>query len=184
MTRLPADAAARHRVLLLAAALVFACTGAPDAGPAAPVLRLDGLGALKVGMTVSQASTALGDSLAVTYELFDYECDYVTSSSLPPDTWLMVVGDTVVRIDVGDSSSVVTEEGAGIGTPEAQLLTMYVGRVRVESHAYSGPQWHYVIVDRAPGDTTYAFVFETDGQRVRRFRGGLRPAVEWIEGCA
>jgi hypothetical protein len=173
----------RHFLMLIGSA-TLACAGTSSADSREPVLRMDGIGALQVGMTVSEAGAALRDSLVVTYDLFDHECDYVATSSLPPHIWLMVVGDTVVRIDVGDSSTVVTEEGAGIGTSESRLLGMYAGRVRVEPHPYSGPEWHYVIVDRAVGDTTHALVFETDGQRVTRFRGGLRPAVEWIEGCA
>ena len=30
----------------------------------------------------------------------------------------------------------------------------------------------------------YRLVFETDGERVTRYRAGRLPEVEWVEGCA
>ena len=35
-----------------------------------------------------------------------------------------------------------------------------------------------------PEDSARRLIFETDGQRVVRYRAGITPAVEYVEGCA
>jgi hypothetical protein len=94
----------------------------------------------------------------------------------------MVVHDTLVRVDI-DSLPVATAWGDRIGDSEAAVLGRHLGQVRVEPHPYTGPQGHYVIVT-SPSDTMYRLIFETDGEHVVSYRAGLRPAVDWIEGCA
>jgi hypothetical protein len=109
-------------------------------------------------------------------------CDYVQLPGLPPGVSLMVFGDTIVRIDI-DTTGVITREGVGVGSAESALLSQYRGRVRVEPHPYSGPEWHYVVVTPS-GDSTFRMTFETDGKVVRTYRVGLRRAVDLIEGCS
>lgn len=169
---------------LLATLIATACGTAQTEGDetTAWVVRPDGVGPVRVGTTLADASRALGEELRVAYEVSE-DCDHVRPSALPGDAWLMVVQDTVVRVEVRDTV-LATAEGAMVGTAEADLLRLYAGRVRVTPHKYSGPEWHYVIADAAPGDTTHAIVFETDGERVREYRAGRRPEVEWIEGCS
>ncbi len=94
----------------------------------------------------------------------------------------MVVNDTVVRIDV-DSLPIATKWGDRVGDSEVMVLARHAGRVLVEPHKYTGPEGHYLIVT-APGDTLHRLVFETDGERVTEYRAGLRPYVEWVEGCS
>ncbi len=94
----------------------------------------------------------------------------------------MTESDTLVRIDVRDSTA-ATREGARVGDSEARIKSLYGSAVRVEPHKYTGPMGHYLIVTPA-GDTTRLIVFETDGQRVTTFRVGKRPQVEYVEGCS
>jgi hypothetical protein len=94
----------------------------------------------------------------------------------------MVVDDTVVRIDV-DSLSVATKWGDRVGDSETVVLARHAGSVHVEPHKYTGPKGHYLIVS-TPDDTLHRLVFETDGERVTEYRAGLRPYVEWVEGCS
>jgi hypothetical protein len=112
----------------------------------------------------------------------EQRCDYAYLPGLPPGVGLMLFGDTIVRIDV-DSTGVVTRERLGVGSLESALLTRYRGHVRVESHPYDGPEWHYVVVTPA-SDSTFRMTFETDGKIVRAYRIGLRRAVDLIEGCS
>lgn len=95
---------------------------------------------------------------------------------------LMVVNDTVVRVEV-DSLPVATTWGDRVGDSESDVLRRHVGRVQVQPHKYTGPEGHYLIVT-APDDTLHRLVFETDGQRVTMYRAGLRPYVDWVEGCS
>ena len=88
----------------------------------------------------------------------------------------------LVRIEV-DSGAVATAEGIRIGSTEAQVHKAYPDRVTVTDDVFTGG--HFLSVAPAEGmDTTVRIVFDTDGQRVTRFRSGLRYAVEWAEGCS
>jgi hypothetical protein len=153
---------------------------------AAWTLRHDGIGPLRVGMTVDEARAALGqfrgilpdpggppDSLA---------CGYAMSVRLPPGVRVMLEEARVVRVEV-DSGSVPTAEGARIGDTETRIQQLYSGRMEVQPHKYT--DGHYLIVrPTEASDTTHLLVFETDGRVVERFRGGQRPQVEYVEGCA
>ena len=76
-----------------------------------------------------------------------------------------------------------TREGAAVGDAEEKVLSLYGARARVEPHKYTGPVGHYIVV-ASPGDSNFRMVFETDGQRVLRFRAGRRPAVDFVERCS
>ena len=174
--------AVRQYVLGLSLGLGHACTPDPVADPPVWVVHPQGIGPVQAGMSVAEASRVLGEPVAPDYDLYDTRCAHVTPRALPSGVDLMMVDDTVVRVEVTDTTA-YTAAGLGVGTPEAQLLARYAGRVRVRPHAYDGPEGHYVIVDATATDTTHAIVFETDGRTVHRFRAGRRPEVEWIEGC-
>jgi hypothetical protein len=132
-------------------------------------------------VTLEQLSAALGENVRAEYRDFE-SCDYVRPTALPPGASLMILDDTVARVDV-DSAGVRTAEGAQVGDTEARVLELYKGRVTVEPHKYTGPEGHYLVV-APPGDTLHRIIFETDGQRVTGYRVGRRPAVELVEGCA
>ncbi len=173
--------------------------GGPESQPAAPapgpaasadtawVMRHDGMGPLRVGMTLDEARTALGGDLAMNADNPDHpegadRCDYPRSARLPAGVQVMVVGQRVARVEV-DSGTLATAEGARIGDAEARIQQLYAGRVAVEPHKYTNG--HYLVVrSAAAGDTTNLLVFETDGRVVERFRAGQKPQVQWVEGCS
>jgi len=146
------------------------------------VARADGVGPIRAGMTIAEASAAIGESLHVDYSDFG-TCDYATPSVLPEGVSLMIISDTVERVDVVDPSEVRTAAGAGIGDPEASVVTRYGSAATVEPHKYTGPVGHYVVV-APPGDSLHRIVFETDGDTVTMYRVGRTPAVQYVEGCA
>jgi hypothetical protein len=141
----------------------------------------DGVGPVKTGWTLDQLNAALGEQLHPTFEVNEV-CDYLDPAALPPGIGLMILQDTIVRIDV-DTTGIPTTEGAMVGDTEARILELYRGRVEVQPHKYTGPVGHYLVV-RVPRDTLRLIIFETDGQKVLNYRAGFRPAVEFIEGCA
>lgn len=172
---------------------------APEGDPAAPpqppvlaadtawVMRLDGMGPVRVGMTFDEARAALGGDLRMNDDSADHpqgadRCDYPRSAGLPAGTQVMVQGQRVVRVEV-DSGSMTTAEGARIGDTEARIQELYPQRVTVQPHKYT--QGHYLVVRPATAsDTTNLLIFETDGRVVERFRAGQKPQVEWVEGCS
>ena len=166
----------RGGLLILAS---LACVAGPDADAPDWTVRADGIGPLRVGMTLEEASRVLGEELVVAYAYFP-SCDHVRPSSLPGGVALMIVNDTIVRVEVNDST-LTTSAAARVGMTEANLLEAYGARGSVTPHKYSGPEGHYVTID---ADSAHAIVFETDGVRVQRFRAGRQPEVAWVEGCA
>jgi hypothetical protein len=164
----------------------------PPSDPAARpdtawVLRMDGIGPLRVGMTLDEARAALGGDLRMSENPVSMEagadrCDHPRSARLPAGVMMMVQGQRVVRLEV-TSGATPTAEGARIGDTEARVQQLYPGRVQVQPHKYT--EGHYLVVrPAAVADTTHLLVFETDGSAVLRFRAGQKPHVEYVEGCA
>ena len=139
-----------------------------------------GFGPIVVGMTPLEAKAASGDKLQLPERLDAAGCDFVSDPGLEGLTF-MIENGRVVRVDVR-TRGIRTAEGAAVGDPEARIQELYAGRVTVSPHKYT--DGHYLTVtarDAAPGSVQ--LIFETDGQVVTRFRGGLLPQVAYVEGC-
>lgn len=146
------------------------------------ILRLDGIGAVRVGMTIAEVERLLqGTARIERIEPAD-ECGYAFLSSVPAGISFMVSGDTVVRVQV-DTVGFLTDASIGIGSTEAGTLARYGGLIRVEPHPYTGPEGHYLIVDD-PARPGFRMIFETDGAVVIGMRAGRLPEADLIEGCA
>ncbi|MFN2567616.1 MAG: hypothetical protein ABR499_21690 [Gemmatimonadaceae bacterium] len=151
----------------------------PPASPATWTVTETGWGPVRAGMSVADARAALGGELP---EPANRECDHVRPRGAPSGVLLMVVGGQLARMEVSDTA-VATAAGARVGHTEEQIKALYPGRVQTRPHKYV--DGHYLVVRRGAGaDSVYRLVFETDGHRVTRFRGGRFPEVEWIEGCS
>jgi hypothetical protein len=161
-----------------------ASTGATGAAstagaPAAWTISETGWGPIRAGMSVADARAALGGELA---EPANRECDHLRAPRGPRDVLIMIVGGQVARVEVSDTT-VATAAGARVGDTEARINALYPGRVQTGPHKYV--DGHYLVVRRGAGtDTVHRLVFETDGQRVTRYRSGRMPEVEWVEGCS
>ena len=153
----------------------------PPAPPSDRTATLDGLGKVKIGATATEVASALGEPLPPP-KVAEVSCRYMRPTTLPPGVGIMLVNDSVARIDI-DSAGVQTSEGAGVGEDETRIVEIYRDRVAVTPHKYTGPTGHYLTVS-PPGDTLRRIIFETDGHRVTKYRVGRRPAVEWVEGCS
>jgi hypothetical protein len=142
------------------------------------IVRADGIGPLRVGVSLASASRALGEELRVA----DEGCDHVNPSAMPDGVLLMIIDDTVARVEV-DTAGVRTAEGAQVGDSESRVLELYGALARIEPHKYTYPDGHYVVV-APPGDTLHRIVFETFKGRVTTYRAGRLPAVQFVEGCS
>jgi hypothetical protein len=130
-------------------------------------------------MSVADARAALGGDLP---EPANRECDHVRPPLGPNGVLIMMVGGRVARVEVSDTT-VPTAAGARVGDTEARINALYPGRVQTGPHKYV--DGHYLVVRRGAGaDSVYRLVFETNGQRVTRYRAGRLPEVEWVEGCS
>jgi len=159
------------------------------AGPAlteASTLDLRGLGPVRVGMTLSEASAAAGLTIAVDGPSASPECSYAKAQGGPTGVAFMVIDGRIARADVGvgQASPVKTRSGAAIGDTEAQVQARYSNRLAVSPHKYVVDGHYLTFVPSDAADTGFRLLFETDGTKVTRFRAGKLPEVEYIEGCS
>jgi uncharacterized membrane protein len=136
----------------------------------------NGLGPVRVGMTVAEASAALGMPLTGAGEAG--ECIYVRPARELTGVMLMVVQGVIARVDV-TGGDVATDEGVRVGDNKESVREFYAGRVTASPHKYTDGEYLTI----AP-DARHRIVFEVDQHQVTRYRGGRLPEVEWVEGCS
>ncbi|MBD2446129.1 hypothetical protein H6G76_02945 [Nostoc sp. FACHB-152] len=142
---------------------------------------INGIGPVRVGMSVTQAAKAAGTKLVG--DRPNKICYYVRPQE-EKHIGLMISGGRVARVDVYKDSQITTVKGAKIGDPEARIKSLYPGQIQVSLHKYV-PGGHYLtFVPKDPSDQNYRVIFETDGKRVTGFRSGQLPEVEYVEGCS
>ncbi|HEU4569745.1 MAG TPA: hypothetical protein VFS07_04180 [Gemmatimonadales bacterium] len=170
----------RTNIELIELARAFVRTGGLTPWP----IDLRRAGPVRYGMTLAEASQALGTPVQAGEELAAAGCSYTSPEGLPAGTAFMVLAGRIARLDV-DTAGVPTTLGAMVGSTEAEVRALYGPALRTEPHPYDGPVGHYLIYEPdTPADSAYGMIFETDGTRVIRYRAGLREAVGYIEGCA
>jgi len=95
----------------------------------------------------------------------------------------MVEQGKISRIDVDSGTAIATAAGARIGDTEERIKSLYPGQVTVQPHKYT--DGHYLVVTPADAaDKDFRIVFETDGNKVTRYRSGKIPSVQYVEGCS
>ena len=142
-----------------------------------------GFGPIVVGMTPLEARTAAGGRLQLPEPLRAEGCDYASVPGVEGLEGLsfMIENGRVVRVDVR-ARGIRTVEGGAVGDTEGRIQELYAGRVTVSPHKYT--DGHYLTVaSRNAAGGSVQLIFETDGQVVTRFRGGLLPQVAYVEGC-
>jgi hypothetical protein len=180
-----------RRLIILASMLAAACTneaskntdttGSSTSPPNAWGVTPHGIGALRAGMTLDEARTALAVAIPEP-DSASRECAEVPIGSAPGRLFLMVIEGRVVRVDVLDSA-IATVDGARVGDSEQRIDSLFRGRVTVQPHKYTDGRY-LIVTPSELADSTVRLVFETDGARVTRYRAGLLPQVMWVEGCA
>ena len=160
------------------------------------LVAIDGIGPVRVGMTIAQAEAAAGVRLIERGgRAGEGGCYYVWPQPEIHGLEFMVISsrsdnsidrqsDRIARVDVLRGSGMTTVSGAHIGNTEAQIKSLYPGRIEVTPHEYDHAGHYLTFVPQDLLDRNYRLVFETDGRRVTRFRAGRLPEVQYVEGCA
>ncbi|AFY36245.1 hypothetical protein [Calothrix sp. PCC 7507] len=145
-------------------------------------LSINGIGTVKVGMSVTAAAKAAGTKLVG--DSPNNNCYYVKPQGQIKDIGFMVVEGRIARVDVWKNGKVTTLKGAKVGDTEARIKSLYPGQIQVTPHKYV-PSGHYLtFIPKDVSDKNYRVIFETDGKRVTQFRSGKLPEVEFVEGCS
>jgi hypothetical protein len=142
------------------------------------VVREDGVGPVKVGMTLSQLNTVLGEKFAMPLEKDGQACFDVQSTKHPHVSFMIEDGH-LSRVDV-DAPGITTTEGVQVGDPEAKALRAYGPRLKVEPHHYID-DGHYLTVRSSNG--RYGIRFETEKEKITSFYSGRFASVQLVEGC-
>ncbi len=160
-------------------------TAMPDSGSGTPpiewTVNARGIGPITAGMTVAQAGVAAGNPLVVPANA--EECYFARIKNAPADLMMMVEKGKISRVDVTRALTIATTTGAKIGDTEDRIKSLYPNQVAVQPHKYTDGRY-LVVTPVAAADKNYRIIFETDGQKVLRYRSGLMPAVEYVEGCS
>jgi hypothetical protein len=154
----------------------------PEPAPSANAVTEFGYGAIRAGMTYTDANAALNGALKVSPNENLAECGYVKWEGGPTGLLIMVLENKIARVDATEAG-ITSDKGAKIGDTEEQVKALYGDRVTVSPHKYV--DGNYLTVRAADAsDTVHAIVFETEKGVVTRFRGGAKPGVQFVEGCS
>ncbi|MGI8807963.1 MAG: hypothetical protein ACR2KK_09010 [Acidimicrobiales bacterium] len=143
---------------------------------------LRGVGPVRVGMTLAEASAAAGRRI-VAKPAPSPECGFADPEGGPEGVSFMVVSGRIVRVDVA-GGPVKTLSGAGVGDTEPQVQARYSNRLQSSPHKYVPAGRYLTLVPTDAADSGFRLIFETDGTKVTRFRVGKQPEVSFIEGCS
>lgn len=154
-------------------------------------LAIDGIGPIRVGMTVDEASRSAGIQFIKNARgsgSFNEDlCSYPQVKAGPKGISFMVAKGRIARVDI-DNDRTTTIAGAKIGNTQEQIIKLYPGQIKATPHPYVGgpPQngKYLTFVPKDAADKNYRIIFETSKNRVTRFRSGKLPEVEYIEGCS
>jgi hypothetical protein len=173
-------------ILLSTMLLLSSCLGlsqqrpnsasAPDHKVGSWVLRIDGIGPVRIGMSVSQLSRVLQEKFTIPND--EQSCSFV-SASRHPQVLFMIEDGRVSRIDVV-RRGIPTERGIQVGDSERKALRAYGKALKVEEHAYAEEKGDHYLTLRSG---TYGLRFGTIGGTVKGFHSGRYSSVQYIEGC-
>ena len=140
-----------------------------------------GIGPVRAGMTVAEASSALNGALTIPAGADTANCTYGDWRGAPGVRFMIEQG-RIARVDI-DSAGTATDVGARVGDSDERVQTLYKGRVTVTPHKYVSTGRYLTVKPEPPADTSFRIVFETDSGRVVRYRSGRLPAVAYVERC-
>lgn len=144
--------------------------------------RYDGYGDMRFGMDKAAFAQAWGGKLMDTVPSPGATCFYRRPLWVkqPRDFAFMFEGGHFVRYEVGIAKE--TAPGGGkVGMAEAQIRALYAG-IEEQPHKYEDGA-KYLRVKAPQGDGVLVFETGADG-KVTRWRVGVPPQIDYVEGCA
>lgn len=193
----------RLTITVLAAALMAACspaaqktpeasteTVAPPAPPKefpADVITPDGIGLIRIGMSLDDLEKAAGlsDGLRGTPEFMPSECVEGAPPRGPAETIVMVQNYKVTRLAVRNTA-LRTAAGIKVGDTEEAVMKAYGARAQKTPHKYEdAPAAYLTVWETGDGksDASRGLQFVTDAQRIVRAIHAGGPSITYVEGC-
>ena len=145
------------------------------------VIQFDGIGPVRMGMSLTQLNKALRTSYSTPSDPDEKSCFYEDVPDYP-GLVIMLLEGRVARIDVlSTNTHTHTTEGIRLGDTEAHAKQVYGTRLRIEPHAYNPDTGHYLTLQSPDGK--FGIKFETEDGRITSYYAGTLAAIAQIEGC-
>lgn len=143
------------------------------------VLRMDGIGPLKIGMSFDDANRASGSTLKRTPPNLrgSVSCDFIPVRR-HPGLALMFIDERLARVDVFGHAN-RTLHGIRVGDAVQSVFSAYPN-LEVEPHAYEENEKYLTTTS---GDGALALRFETRDGKISQFYAGEEKPVHYIENC-
>ncbi|HEV7667910.1 MAG TPA: hypothetical protein VGS22_05265 [Thermoanaerobaculia bacterium] len=138
----------------------------------------DGVGPVKIGMSLDDLSRAINQNLDAYSSVSDQDCFYLMPIN-NSGVGVMIRKGSVARIDVG-SPEVSTTEGAHIGSTEKRIRSIYGSTLEIGPHQYDDHGLYLTNRSRS-GDT--AIRFEISEGLVSTYYVGKFPEITLVEHC-
>ena len=142
------------------------------------VVAFNGVGPVKIGMSLSELNTVLHERFTMPTSKDDQGCFYVSSAKHPHISFMIGDGH-VVRVDV-DSAGIPTEHGVQVGDSEEHALQVYGPKLKVSESQYD-PEGHYLTIQSEDGRNGVRF--ETEKGKIQTYYAGRFEAIQYVEGC-
>jgi hypothetical protein len=202
----------RNASICLASVAVLALAACNEPKPAAPeapatapvpaesvpaadpnVLTAEGLGALKIGMTLAEVvATSGADSQPNAVGGADpVACDEFHPARAPEGVTVMIEQGVLTRISLIRDAAVKTDRGFGIGAQGSAIKATYGGGVIAQPAKYDPAPAEDLFVWARGGSTSYVTDATARGIRyevgadglVKAVRAG-GPSIQLVEGCS
>jgi hypothetical protein len=161
----------------LCAVLVLAAAGA--SASSSWCLGLGALGPIRTGMKAEEV-LRLADWPGMETKQAPQDCWYLNYDGNGSDFRLMVINDTVVRIELTGKSKLRTFSGAFVGMTEDALRALYGARLDTQPHKYD-EHGHTITLKSGSGE--YGMRFETSRGKVTAIQSGPWEHLNYVEGC-
>lgn len=156
----------------------------PEETPGADIVSQDGYGGVRIGMTIEEATAAVGHPLALDPALDDDNACItfrLVESDQEGQPIFMAEEGRVTRVSFYQGATARTPEGVGVGSTGAAVRAAYPN-VREQPPPYDAPPAHDLVAWTTPERAGYRFEVGDDGVVRALHAGG--PSILYIEGCA
>ncbi|MCE0723019.1 hypothetical protein [Legionella resiliens] len=172
----------KHIILFLFFFLMISLNNAFARDSIKWTLSPNGLGPIKMNMTLKQAEHVTGKKFNSTKpdpnQAENESCFLVTLKGID-DVSFMISGNKIVRINI-TSPAYHTSTGAKIGDTESQVRALYKGKLTTEPHHYD-PKGHYLTLFEKPDNR--GIRFESNGKVITLIYSGNHEEVQYVEDC-
>ncbi|MBD1931065.1 GerMN domain-containing protein [Funiculus sociatus] len=146
-------------------------------------LSIDGLGSVKINMTVAQASSVAGTQIVPSRQNPNRVCDYYKPANGPEGVTFMVTEGRIATVEV-ETNKITTVHGIKVDDTESTIKSAYPGQIQVSRLLNSEKGKAWVLQPSSFANKDFRLVFVSpNGKTVSRMIAGKVPEVNYAEGC-